>query len=112
MMQGYQIVMIQQAIMLHGFSALREYWACFEVNIRFWPISETLKWLYISYRLGHYWWRLVAIDILNTKTMISLGIETMCPFEWSKGHVIMNFIVVVIPLVKFDMYSLELEYIN
>ena len=40
------------------------------------------------------------------------GIETMCPFRWSKGHVIMKFVATVIPLMEFDMCSLELKYVN
>ena len=35
------------------------------------------------YRLSHYWWRMVAINILNRDTMISHGIETRCPLERS-----------------------------
>ena len=49
------------------------------------------------YRLSHYWWRMVAINILNRDTMISHGIETICPYEWSKGHVFIKFVVIVIP---------------
>ena len=29
---------------------------------------------------------------------------------WSKGHVIMKSVVIVIPLVEFDIGSLELDY--
>ena len=63
------------------------------------------------YGLGHYWWRLVVIGILNRDIMISHGIETMCPIGLSKGHVIMKFVGTVIPLIEFDIYSLELENI-
>ena len=34
-----------------------------------------LKWSYISYEFGHYWYNLVAIGILNKSTMISHGIS-------------------------------------
>ena len=63
------------------------------------------------YGLGYCWWRLMAIGILNKGTMISHGIETMCPIRWSKGHVIMKSVATIIPLVEFDICSLELEYI-
>ena len=62
--------------------------------------------------LGHYWWRLVEIGILNRGTMISHRIETMCPPEWSKRHVIMKSIAIVIPLMEFDICSLVIEYVN
>ena len=39
--------------------------------------------------------------------MISQEIETMCPIGWSKGHVILKFMAIVIPLVKFDICSLQ-----
>ena len=57
------------------------------------------------YRLNHYWYRQVAIGILNKDSMISHGIEIMCPLRWSKRHVIMKSMVIVIPLVKFDICS-------
>ena len=43
--------------------------------------------------------------------MISHGIEIVCPLGLSKGHVIMKSMAIVIPLVKFDIRSLELEYV-
>ena len=64
------------------------------------------------YGLVHYWWKLVAICILNRGTMISHGIETMCPLGWSKGHVIMKSVITIILLVEFDICSLELEYVS
>ena len=64
------------------------------------------------YGLGYWWWRLVTIGILNRGTMISHVIETVCPLEWSKGHVIMKYVVIVISLMEFDICSLELKYIN
>ena len=64
-----------------------------------------------SYGLGHGWWRLVATGILNIGTMISHGIKTACPLGWSKGHVIVKSMAIVIPLVEFDICSLELEYV-
>ena len=57
------------------------------------------------YGLGHCWWRLVAIGILNRNIIISHGIKIMCPFGRSKGHVIMKFVVIVISLVEFDICS-------
>ena len=44
--------------------------------------------------------------------MIFDEIKKMCPIGLSKGHVIMKFVATVIPLVKFDIFSLELEYVN
>ena len=44
--------------------------------------------------------------------MISHGIETVCPLRLSKRHVIMKSMVELIPLVEFDIYALELEYIS
>ena len=64
------------------------------------------------YGLGHYWWRLVATSIFDKGTMISHGIEIIYPLEWSKGHVIMKSIAIVIHLVEFDICSLELEYVR
>ena len=80
------------------------------------PKVLTYKWdlkvVIYPYRLGHYWWRLVAIGILNRSTMISHGIKAMCPLGWSKEHVIMKFMIIVIPLVEFDICSLKLEYVG
>ena len=44
--------------------------------------------------------------------MISYEIETVCPLRLSKGHVIMKFVGIVIPLVEFDICSLEIKYVN
>ena len=44
--------------------------------------------------------------------MISHGIETMYALRRSKGYVIMKSMATVIPLVEFDICSLELEYFN
>ena len=44
--------------------------------------------------------------------MIFYGIEIVCPFGLSKGHVIMKFVVAIIPLVEFDICFLELEYVS
>ena len=76
----------------------------------------TYKWdlnvvIYI-YRLGHCWWKLMTIGIFNRNTMISHGIETTCLFRWSKRHAIMKSIIAIIPLVEFDICSLELQYVN
>ena len=54
----------------------------------------------------------MTIGILNRGTMISYGIETVCPIRRSKGYVIMKSMTTVIPLMKFDRCSLELEYVN
>ena len=64
------------------------------------------------FKLGHCWWRLVAIGILNRGTMISHRIEIVCPLEWSKRYVIMKSIATVIPLMEFDICSLVIEYVN
>ena len=64
------------------------------------------------YGLGHCWWRLVVTGILNRGTMISHRIETACPLGWSKGHVVMKFVATLIPLMEFDICSLELQYVN
>ena len=85
---NYLVVMIHQTMILYEFSTLRGYWACVEVNMSLWPMSVTLRWSYITYGLGHCWWKLVTIDILNKSTMISLGIELVYPFGWSKWYVI------------------------
>ena len=53
----------------------------------------------------------MAIDILNRGSMISHGFEKVCPFGCSKGHVIIKYVNIIIPLVKFDICSLELEYV-
>ena len=50
--------------------------------------------------------------ILNRGTMISNGIETVCPLVWSKRHVIMKFVVIIISLVEFDVCSFELGYVS
>ena len=39
-----------------------------------------LKVVIYPYGLGHCWWKLVAIGILNRGTMISHGIETVSPW--------------------------------
>ena len=49
-------------------------------------------------------------NILNRGTMISHGFETICLLRLSKGHVIMKFMVVIIPLVEFHIHFLELGY--
>ena len=41
------IVIIYQAIILHGLSTLRGYWVYTAFNKRLWPMGETLKWSYI-----------------------------------------------------------------
>ena len=51
----------------------------------------------------------MAIGILNRGTLIPHEIE----LRWSKGHVIMKSMAIVIFfLVEFDIYFLELEYVN
>ena len=80
---NYLVVIIHQATILCKLSTLKRYWAYVEINTRFWPISETLMWLHILYGLRHYWWILVVIGILNIGTIISHGIDTLCPLGWS-----------------------------
>ena len=95
-----------------GLSNLRGYWACVEINWWLWPMGETLKWSYIPYRLGHYWWRLVTIGILNRGIMIPHGIKIVCLFGWSKGHAVMKSMSTVVPLMEFDICFFELEYVS
>ena len=71
-----------------------------------------LKVIIYPYGLGHYWWRLVAIGILNKDMMISHEIETVCPFGWSKGHMIMKYVAIIISLMEFDICFLKLEYVS
>ena len=61
-----------------------------------------LKVVIYPYELGCCWWRLLATCILDRGTMISHGIETVCPLRWSKGHVIIKYVAIVIPIVEFD----------
>ena len=64
------------------------------------------------YGLGHCRsWSLVAIDILNISTMISHGIETVCPLGYYKVHMIMKYVSTIIPLVEFNICSSKLKYI-
>ena len=44
--------------------------------------------------------------------MISHEIETVCSIGSSKGHVIIKSVVATIHLVRFDIYTLELEYVS
>ena len=54
----------------------------------------------------------MVAGILNRGIIISHGFDTKCPFRCLKGNVIMKFVVVVIPLVEFDICSLQLKYVN
>ena len=49
------------------------------------------------------------MGILNKGTMISHGIETVCPLGDPKDMKSMS---TIIPLVEFDICSLKLEYVN
>ena len=71
-----------------------------------------LKVIIYPYGLSHYSWRLVVIGILNRDTMTSHEIETVCLLGWYKGYVIIKSVTTVIPLVKFDIYPFELEYVS
>ena len=71
-----------------------------------------LKVVIYPYGLGHCWWKLVATCILNRCIKISNGIETVCPLRWSKWHVLMKSMAIVIPLVEFNICSLKLKYIS
>ena len=53
----------------------------------------------------------MTIGIFNRDTMISYGIETICPLGLSRGYVIMKSVAIVIPLAEFDICSLEIEYV-
>ena len=44
--------------------------------------------------------------------MISHEFKITCPIEWFKRHVIMKSIIVIIPLMEFNICSLELKYVN
>ena len=54
----------------------------------------------------------MIIGILNKDITISHEIEIICPFGCFKGHVIMKSMVVIIPIMEFDISSLEVEYVN
>ena len=78
-----------------------------------WLMVETLKWLYIPYGLIHHWLILITIDILNKGTIISHGIEIMCP-PWV---ILRNFdhkIYGIIVILKWNLRYVicELEYVN
>ena len=58
------IVMIHQAIILHGLSTLKWYWVCIKIHRRLWPMGETLKWSYIPMDLvtiDESWWQQVLL---------------------------------------------------
>ena len=89
------------------------YYMDFWENIEFIPKlirNFNPKVIIYFYGLGYCWQRPVIISIINRDTMISHKIEIMCSFGWSKGHVIMKFVVIVISLVEFDICSLVPEY--
>ena len=100
------IVTICQNTILHELLTFRGYWAYAKINKR---LGWDPKVVIYPYGLGHYWWKRVATGIFNIGTMISHRIEMVCPLKWSKGHVIMKFVVTIIPLVEFDICFLELE---
>ena len=103
------IFMIHHDTILHELLSLRGYWTYDEINKGFWPMSETLKWSHIL-GLSHYWWKLVAISILNRGTITSHGIKIMCTLRWSKGHAIMKFVALIMSLMEFNICFLDLEY--
>ena len=105
------IVMIHQATILHELSTLRGFLSLWQNQHEALTYGWDPKVVIYPYGLGHCLWRPVATSILNKGTMISHGIETMCPFVWSKGHVIMKYVTTIIHLVEFDICSLELEYV-
>ena len=105
------IVMIHQTTLLHGLSTLRGFLSLWQNQHEALTYGWDPKVVIYPYGLGDYWWRLVAISILNIGNMISYEIETMCPLRWSKGHVIMKSMATIIPLVEFSIYFSELEYI-
>ena len=53
------------------------------------------------------WWQ----HVFWIKTS-SFEIEIVCPLGWFKGHVIMKYVAIVIPLVEFDICSLELMSVD
>ena len=68
----------------------------FNLTYRWYPIM-----VIYPYGLNHYWWRPMTTSILNGGIIISHEIKTVCPFRWSKGHVIMEYVVAIILLVEF-----------
>ena len=104
------IVMIHQATILHGLSTLREYWAYAKINRRLWPMGETLKWSYILMYWftidGDPWQQVFSVEA----PWYFIGLR-QC-IGWLKGHVIMKSMAIIIPLMEFDICSLELEYVN
>ena len=54
----------------------------------------------------------MVIGILSKGTMISHRIEIVCLLRISKEHLIIKSVAIVIPLVEFDIFSLELEYVS
>ena len=113
--------MVNHNVRLLGCHDLLSYYVVRTFNLErilslYWNQYETFtyRWdpnvvIYL-YELGHYWWSLMVISILYKGIMTSYRIETICPLSWSKGHVIMKFVVVVIPLMEFDICSLKVEY--
>ena len=70
---------LYQAFSLCCLSNLWEYRAYAKVSSSFdWPMGEIVSWSYILYGLSNYWWKIVAMSILNKDTMTSHKIET----EW------------------------------
>ena len=54
----------------------------------------------------------MEIGFFNRDIMIFHDIDIVCLLGSSKGLVIMKFVTIVIPLMGFDIYFLELEYVN
>ena len=84
------IFMIHQATILHEFSTLRGYLAYIKINRRLWPRGKNLKWAYIPMNwvtIDGCWWQHV---LLIETPWYPMGFEIVCPFGWSKGHVIMK----------------------
>ena len=103
----YSIILYQ----LSWFTKLLCWWT-FNLDIEFVPkpIGGFNLWVR-PYGLGHYWWRFVATCILNIDTTISHEIEIVYPLGWFKGHVIMESVATIIPLVEFGICSFELKYV-
>ena len=111
MMQGYQLSWFTKLLYCMDFQPWEDIKPV-PKSIGSLTYGWDLKVVIYPYRLGYYYWRFMAVGILNRGIMISHGIETTYPLGWCIVHVIMKSMAIVIHLVKFDICSLALEYVN
>ena len=52
---NYQVIIIHEVTILYRLLTLKGYWICVEINKRFCPIGESLRWSHIPSILDHYW---------------------------------------------------------